>query len=225
MKTVDVSGWGGMRASRATIAAPSLQPPRFPPINRRARQIFQVEWRATDRGRGSITRPAICAAISPPVSSTASSSSGTWPGNEYFDSGDLRPIVLFDGVCNLCNGGVQFVLRFEASDTLRFAALQSAAGRGLLQRSGRDPEDISSIVLVDPERSYIKSDAVLHIGGHLVPPLPLLVATAALLPLPLRDALYDAVANNRYALFGRSPTCRLADERWRNRFIAEPPAG
>jgi predicted DCC family thiol-disulfide oxidoreductase YuxK len=68
-------------------------------------------------------------------------------------------VILFDGVCNLCNGGVNLALDLDPPGELRFAALQSSAGRALLRRSGRDASDISSIVLVERDRSYVKSGA------------------------------------------------------------------
>ena len=80
-------------------------------------------------------------------------------GDRYFDAGDARPVILFDGVCNLCNGGVNLALDLDPPGELRFAALQSSAGRALLRRSGRDASDISSIVLVERDRSYVKSGA------------------------------------------------------------------
>ncbi|PNH04488.1 hypothetical protein TSOC_009315 [Tetrabaena socialis] len=87
----------------------------------------------------------------------------------------------------------------DPSAVYRLAALQSPAGRRLLQRSGRAPDDLSSIVLVEPDRHYIRSEAILRIGARLNVPLPLLATLGFPVPLPLRDAVYDAVANNRCA--------------------------
>ena len=77
----------------------------------------------------------------------------------------------------MCNGGVNFALNFDTDGQFRFAALQSAAGRALLQRAGRAPNDISSIVLVERDQSFVKSDAVLKIGRKLTNPFPFLVNT------------------------------------------------
>ncbi|CAI5942605.1 unnamed protein product, partial [Closterium sp. NIES-65] len=115
---------------------------------------------------------------------------------------DDRPIVLYDGVCNMCNGGVNFALDADPQGRLRFAALQSEAGRALLARSGRSPDDISSIVLVERDGAYIKSDAVLRIARLLDLPYPPLAFLAALAPKPLRDVVYDGIANNRYSILG-----------------------
>ncbi|GAQ91675.1 hypothetical protein KFL_008320040 [Klebsormidium nitens] len=90
-------------------------------------------------------------------------------GARYF-AADKRPIILFDGVCNFCNGGVNFMLDNDPQGKLRFAALQSDAGRALLQRAGRAPEDISSIVLIEPDRSYTHSEAILRIAQYLPEP-------------------------------------------------------
>ncbi len=123
---------------------------------------------------------------------------------------DPRPVMLYDGVCGLCNGGVDAALRLDRKASLRFAALQSPAGRRLLARSGRDPADISSVVLITADgRAYRESEAIVQIGKVLgVLPAPL--ATLALaLPAPGRDGADRAVADNRYSIFGRRDVCRL----------------
>ncbi|MQM04743.1 hypothetical protein Taro_037547 [Colocasia esculenta] len=92
---------------------------------------------------------------------------------------------------------------------IRFEALQSDAGRKLLQRSGRAPDDISSVVLVEKDRSYIKSEAVARIMDYLQLPFPQLALFVRLVPLFVRDFAYDKVASNRYSLFGQSESCEL----------------
>lgn len=94
------------------------------------------------------------------------------------------------------------------------------AGRTLLQRSGRSPDDISSIVLVERGASYIQSDAILRIASGLGAPLPLVAAALGALPRPVRDTFYDCVADNRYNLFGRTASCRLSDPRFEERFVS-----
>ncbi|XP_025816280.1 LOW QUALITY PROTEIN: DCC family protein At1g52590, chloroplastic-like [Panicum hallii] len=125
---------------------------------------------------------------------------------EFFQTSDTRPIMLFDGVCNLCNGGVRFVREHDPNRSIRYVPLQSESGRKLLQSSGRSPDDISSVVLVEKERSYIKSEAVLRIMEYLNLPFPQLAIFLKFVPLFLRDFAYDNVANNRYTVFGRSET-------------------
>ncbi|ONK81038.1 uncharacterized protein A4U43_C01F24570 [Asparagus officinalis] len=126
--------------------------------------------------------------------------------NAEFFNGDKRPIMLFDGVCNLCNGGVRFVRDNDRNRRIRYEPLQSESGRKLLQRSGRSPDDISSVVLVEKDRSYIKSEAVLKIMEYLDLPFPQLALLLNIIPLFIRDFAYDNVANNRYVIFGRTET-------------------
>merc|ERR1719446_1992021 len=82
---------------------------------------------------------------------------------------DKRPVILFDGVCNLCNNAVNLALDWDPDGKLRFSALQSNVGRSLLEANGRRADDISSIVLVTKDGAYIKSDAVLKIAEELTP--------------------------------------------------------
>ncbi|KAM1600963.1 DCC family protein At1g52590, chloroplastic isoform X2 [Malus sylvestris] len=126
-----------------------------------------------------------------------------------FFENDTRPIMLFDGVCNLCNGGVKFVRDNDRNRSIRFEALQSEAGKKLLRRSGRAPDDISSVVLVEKDRSFIKSEAVVKIMEYIDLPFPQLAFFTQFIPLFVRDFLYDNVANNRYTIFGRSDTCEI----------------
>ncbi|CAK9158446.1 unnamed protein product [Ilex paraguariensis] len=122
---------------------------------------------------------------------------------------DSRPIMLFDGVCNLCNGGVKFVRDNDRQRRIRFEPLQSEGGKKLLRRSGRAPDDISSVVLVEKDRSYIKSEAVLKIMEYIDLPFPQLAFFLQFVPLFIRDYAYDNVANNRYTIFGRSDSCEI----------------
>ncbi|KAL5698020.1 hypothetical protein ACHQM5_029109 [Ranunculus cassubicifolius] len=128
--------------------------------------------------------------------------------SSFFEQ-DSRPIMLFDGVCNLCNGGVKFVRNNDRQRNIRFEALQSESGKNLLRRSGRAPDDISSVVLVEKDRSYIKSEAVLKIMEYINLPFPQLALFLQLIPLFIRDFAYENVANNRYTIFGRSESCEL----------------
>lgn len=148
--------------------------------------------------------------------------------SRVFDGTDKRPIILFDGVCNLCNNAVNLALDWDPSARLRFSALQSNVGRSLLEANGRSADDISSIVLVTRDGAYVKSDAVLKITEELTPSLSLLLfplrplATAGrlLLPRVLRDAIYDNVADNRYRLMGKRNECRFdADGEFEDRFV------
>lgn len=143
---------------------------------------------------------------------------------------DSRPVILFDGVCALCNGGVDFMLNWDRPDELlgafRFAALQSDVGRALLARAGRQPDDLSSIVLVLANgEARTKSDAILEIGRMcgrgtpLEPVFPLASLFGLTVPKPVRDVFYDTVAANRYTIFGETESCRFSDDRFSARFI------
>ena len=125
-------------------------------------------------------------------------------------------------MCNLCNGAVNFMLDIDTKGAFRLAALQSPAGRALLECCGRHPDDISSIVLVQANgKHHIRSEAVLRIAEGLQVPFP--IVAAALLPVPrlIRDPLYDLVADNRYLVFGRTPACRMSDPRSADRFVVD----
>lgn len=140
----------------------------------------------------------------------------------YFAS-DSRPVILYDGVCGMCNSAVNLALDWDREAAFRFAALQSAAGRALLRRAGRAPDDVSSIVLVEPGGAYIKSEAVRRIAARLNLPLALLAGLAQLVPLGVKDAAYDVVADNRYSVFGLRDECRLGDARYEEgRFLSDP---
>jgi len=138
---------------------------------------------------------------------------------------DQRPVILFDGVCNLCNGAVNLALDWDPSGKLRFAALQSNVGKALLQANGRASDDISSIVLVTQDGAFIKSDAILKITEALTPLKFLPMKPAARLgqwvvPRFLRDLIYDGVADNRYNLLGKQDQCRFdADGEFEDRFV------
>lgn len=126
--------------------------------------------------------------------------------------------VLFDGICNLCNGAVRAIIANDPGATFRFAALTSDAGRALLAEHAIDPAAIDSIVLIDGTRAYVRSDAALRIAGELRAPWPLLVLLLAL-PQAMRDRAYDAVARNRYRIFGTRADCALPTPEMRARFL------
>ena len=133
------------------------------------------------------------------------------------------PIILYDGVCGLCNRLNRVVLARDPAGCFRFAALQSALAREILARHGRDPRDLDTLYLVlapgrPEERLLQKSDAVLWILRELGGPWR---AAGALRVLPrrARDLGYDLVARTRYRLFGRYDSCPLPDPRHRARFL------
>ncbi len=132
-------------------------------------------------------------------------------------------VVIYDGVCGLCNGLVRFVLPRDRDARFRFASLQGEFARDVLRRHGRDVRDLNTVyVLIEDsqhgERLLSKSKAVLHIFRQLG---GIWALSAILAPCPARllDAGYDLVASNRYRLFGKSETCPLPSPEWRERFI------
>jgi predicted DCC family thiol-disulfide oxidoreductase YuxK len=131
----------------------------------------------------------------------------------------VHPVVLFDGVCNLCNGVVRFVIERDRAARFRFAPLQSDLGRTLRQRHGLDPDAVDTFVLIDADGAAIRSTAVLRILRGLGAPWRWLYPLHVL-PLPLRDALYGLVARNRYRWFGRRETCPVPTPEQRSRFLA-----
>lgn len=192
-------------------------------FGRKMSRISGAEWRGIvlTRSSGKSSTPEYGDWYSVSLDERNSSKSSRFKnkGDEYFET-DRRPIILFDGVCNLCNGGVNFMLDWDRTGKARFAALQSPAGKVLLERSGRNPDDISSIVLVEKDESYIKSDAILRIGKLLEVPFPVLAGLGMLVPHILRDTVYDGIATNRYNMFGSTNECRLSDSRFEERFLS-----
>jgi predicted DCC family thiol-disulfide oxidoreductase YuxK len=117
-------------------------------------------------------------------------------------------VVLFDGVCNLCNKWVQFLLKWDRQGKLRLASVQSRAGQQILAWSGLPLDEFDTMVYVERGTAYIKSEAFLRVVRNLPCPWPLLSLGVAI-PRPVRDWMYDRVALNRYALFGRSDSCMM----------------
>jgi predicted DCC family thiol-disulfide oxidoreductase YuxK len=132
-------------------------------------------------------------------------------------------LVLYDGVCGLCNGLVQFLLRRDRRGTFGFAPLQSATGQQLVTRYGGKPADLTSFYVVADYRTgsacaLTRSEAALFVVGRLGWPWRLL-RVARLLPKSIRDRAYDIVARHRYRLFGRYDRCLLPRQEFRDRFI------
>ncbi len=129
-----------------------------------------------------------------------------------------HPIVLFDGVCNLCTGFVQFLIPRDPEGQFKFASLQSAVGEQLLTEHGLDTEQLDSIVLVDGDDVYVKSSAVIRIASRLGG-VYTLARPLRFLPRVLRDWGYDFVAANRYRVFGKKDQCMMPTEDIQSRFL------
>jgi predicted DCC family thiol-disulfide oxidoreductase YuxK len=133
-------------------------------------------------------------------------------------------VVIFDGVCNLCNAAVNFVIDRDPADRFRFAPNASEAAQAQLRRCGA-PDGLTSqtILLVEPDgRCYSRSAAALRIARRLKAPWPLLYAGVAL-PRPVRDWLYDQVARRRYRWFGKRDACRMPTPALQARFLSDSP--
>lgn len=129
-----------------------------------------------------------------------------------------RDVVLFDGVCNLCNGAVDFILDRDPEGRLAFASLQSEAGQELLSQYGLSTENFDSVVLLKEGKVYQKSTAALEIAGRLSGAWPLL-KVFKLVPRPLRDLIYNFIGRNRYRFFGKREQCRMPTPEIRTRFL------
>jgi predicted DCC family thiol-disulfide oxidoreductase YuxK len=129
-------------------------------------------------------------------------------------------VILFDGVCNLCNGFVQFVIRHDAAGRFRLAALQSDAGQALLrQHQLPTPPEPDSVVLLMDGRAYTHSAAALGILRELGGGWRWLAGWGLLVPRRLRDAVYRLIARNRYRWFGRQQACWLPTPALQSRFL------
>ncbi|ELZ30276.1 thiol-disulfide oxidoreductase DCC [Halosimplex carlsbadense 2-9-1] len=129
-----------------------------------------------------------------------------------------KPILLFDGVCNLCNGSIQFVIEHDPEGVFRFAPLQSEAAERLLEDVGFHDYDFDTFVLVDGDDYYTKSDAALRVARELGFPWSL-AGVGRVVPRPLRNAVYDTVASHRYAVFGKQAQCMIPSPEIRERFV------
>lgn len=129
------------------------------------------------------------------------------------------PIVLYDGVCGLCDRSVQLILRNDRRGRFRFAALQSEAGRALLEKFGLSPEALDSVVLVEGGRAWQKSRAALRIARGMDAPFPLLWPFMVV-PRPVADFFYNRLAKHRYRIFGKLDACMIPPPEVRARFLS-----
>ncbi|WP_411823170.1 thiol-disulfide oxidoreductase DCC family protein [Leptospira sp. 'Mane'] len=129
-----------------------------------------------------------------------------------------RNILLFDGVCNLCNHVVQFVIKRDPEGKFKFAALQSEAGQALLKKFNLPKEDFDSFVLVQGETFHLRSTAGLHVLKELGGKWKFFYFLI-LFPSPLRDFAYSLVAKSRYRIFGRTDSCMIPTPELKSRFL------
>ncbi|GAK98138.1 hypothetical protein JCM19294_771 [Nonlabens tegetincola] len=129
-----------------------------------------------------------------------------------------KKIILFDGVCNLCNGAVVFIIKRDKKDVFRFAALQSEIGEKLLRKHQIDPEKTDSIILVDDNNAFAKAGAALRIAQKLSGLWPAL-AILRIVPRFISNAVYDWIASNRYQWFGKKESCMIPTPELKAKFL------
>ena len=128
------------------------------------------------------------------------------------------PIILFDGVCNFCNRTINIILKYDKDAYFQFAPSQSIAAMGIMQEFGLEENAIASVIFIDHDKVYTKTDAVIQIANRLSG-WPKLFRLLKFIPKPIRDLAYDLIAKNRYALFGKRASCRIPDASIRHRFL------
>lgn len=129
----------------------------------------------------------------------------------------MEKIILFDGVCNLCNRSVQFIIKRDPNGHFKFASLQGEVGQKLLKQYGFDKE-IDSFVLIENQRIYSKSSAALRVCRNLNG-FWKVFSILRILPPSFRDFFYDIVAKNRYKWFGKKESCMLPTKEMKKRFL------
>jgi predicted DCC family thiol-disulfide oxidoreductase YuxK len=130
------------------------------------------------------------------------------------------PILLFDGHCNLCNAWVQFIVKRDSAGTIRFASLQSGAGRRLLEEHKIDENYIESLVFFEEERFSVSSTAALRTLSYLDSWQKHLIFLTVI-PRSLRDLVYRFIARNRYKWFGRREQCMIPTTELSKRFLPD----
>ncbi|WP_298319216.1 thiol-disulfide oxidoreductase DCC family protein [uncultured Aquimarina sp.] len=130
-----------------------------------------------------------------------------------------KKIILFDGVCNLCNGAINFIIKRDKNDVFRYASLQSEVGQKLAKERDIDTSKLDTILLIEPGMAYYhKSTAALRIARQLSGGYPLL-SVFLIFPKFLRDCVYDIVSRNRYNWFGKKESCMIPTPKLKALFI------
>jgi predicted DCC family thiol-disulfide oxidoreductase YuxK len=129
-----------------------------------------------------------------------------------------HPVILFDGVCNLCSSSVQFVIKRDKKDVFRFASLQSSFGQALLKNNNMPTIGFNSFILFDRKKIYTKSTGALMVAKKLGGVLSLLYFFI-IIPSFIRDSIYDFIARNRYKWFGKKEECWIPTDELKNKFF------
>ena len=129
-----------------------------------------------------------------------------------------QPIVLFDGVCNLCNGAVKFIIRHDKKKVFLFASLQSEAGQKILRQYNFPPDELNSFILIDKGKAYTRSTGALMVAKKLNGLWPVLYSYI-IIPAFIRDSIYNWIGTNRYKWFGKKDECMLPTAELKARFL------
>lgn len=132
-----------------------------------------------------------------------------------------NPVVLFDGVCNLCSASVQFIIKHDPHRKFRYASLQSEFGQRVLQHFGLPSDELNSFILLEDEKIYTKSTGALRVTKKLNGLWPILYGFI-IVPAFIRNAVYSWVAHNRYKWFGKKEACWLPTLELRKLFLDAP---
>lgn len=130
-----------------------------------------------------------------------------------------KKIILFDGVCNLCDSSVQFIIKHDTKDVFRFVSLQSELGREILEHIGINPANMDSIVLYEPGVAYYyKSSAAIQIAQNLGG-FWCFGTVFRIIPTAIRNQLYDYIAKNRYQWYGKKESCMIPTSELKAKFL------
>ncbi|MBW1618692.1 thiol-disulfide oxidoreductase DCC family protein [Empedobacter falsenii] len=129
-----------------------------------------------------------------------------------------RKIILFDGICNLCNQSVQFVIEHDNKNQFQFASLQSDFGQNFLKENNLDAAQFDSVVFIEDDKFYTKSSAALKISKYL-DGITSWLTIFMIVPKPLRDVVYSFIAKNRYRWFGKQESCWLPTPELKAKFL------
>ncbi|NIK91803.1 thiol-disulfide oxidoreductase DCC family protein [Mangrovimonas sp. CR14] len=130
-----------------------------------------------------------------------------------------KELILFDGVCNLCDSSIQFIIKHDKHNTFLFTPLQSELSQSIIEQFGIDTQKIDSIILFRKnEGVFYKSTAALKIASKLKFPINIL-ASFIILPKLIRDTVYDFIARNRYTWFGKKESCMIPTPELKAKFI------
>lgn len=138
------------------------------------------------------------------------------PNIPSFD--DAAPLAVMDAECALCSWGAQMIHRLDQSGMVRICPVQSPLGAALMRHYGLKPDDPASWLFIDRGQAHVDFEAVLH-AGRLFGGWARLITVLSIFPKPVRDWLYQRVARNRYAIFGRKDMCALPDPAFRKRLL------